>query len=403
MAFSFSNKINDLQPSAIREILKYTADPSMISFSAGNPAPEAFPVAAIQTISQEILQQHPIDALQYGISEGLPSLRESIPLTLLATEHIKQAGDDLIIVSGAQQGVALTCQVLCDPSDVILCEEPSFIGSLNAFKSQGVKPIGIPMEEDGISLEHLEQALKRHPKAKFLYLIPNFQNPTGITMSLQKRQQVLRLAEQYDLPILEDNPYSDLRFAGNHLPSLKSMGEQGNVIYCGSFSKLLSPGLRVGYLVATTAFVQKITICKQVSDVHTASLSQMICDQFLRQSDYHQHIRRLQEIYRTKCSHMLAEIHTAFPANVSVTQPEGGLFLWATLPEHYDVTMSQFAQEALAQGVAIIPGDAFATAGSSEVTRRSFRLNFSMPSSEQVTAGIRILGNLLREYEEQSS
>ncbi len=388
----FSEPMNHLKASAIREILKFTADPSVISFAAGNPAPEAFPVEAVQEIATRILSENPIGAMQYSVTEGYVPLRENIKKVILSRDSILKEGDDLVIVSGAQQGIELTCKVLCNPGDTVLCEAPSFVGSLNSFKSYGGNLVGVELEEDGISLEKLEQALKTEKNVKFLYLIPNFQNPSGRTMSLEKRKAVLALAEQYDFMILEDNPYGALRFAGEDVPAIKSLDESGRVIYCGTFSKILAPGFRVGYVVAQPALLQKIIVCKQCSDVHTNIFSQMICSEFLEKYDYSVHIQKLREIYRHKSGLMLEGIREHFNPAVSYTEPQGGLFIWCTLPKGVD--MMEFCSNAVKNRVAVVPGSAFMIRESDPT--QSFRLNYSTPADEKIVEGIKLLGDMTK-------
>ena len=269
MDYKFSDKVSGLKASAIREILKYTSDPEVISFAAGNPAPEAFPKEAIAEISAELLKNDPVLALQYSITEGYTPLRDYLKNWMSEKNCFHPEFDDLVITSGGQQANELSCKVLLNEGDTLLCESPSFIGSLNAFRSYNVNLKGIDMEEDGINLEKLENALKTEPNVKILYLIPNFQNPTGRTMSFAKRKAVYELACKYDFIILEDDPYGELRFAGETIPSIKSLDTEGRVIYSSTFSKLISPGFRTGYVSAPAAIIQKIVVCKQVSDVHS--------------------------------------------------------------------------------------------------------------------------------------
>ena len=390
MKYQFSQKIDSLQPSAIREILKATADPSVISFAAGNPAPEAFPVETVQKIAAEILQENPVLALQYSVTEGYTPLRDRLAVHVKERYGIGQDFDQVLVVSGAQQGICLTAHCLVDDGDTIICESPSFIGSLNAFRSFRSQLVGVEMDDDGINIEKLEAALKANPRTKFIYTIPNFQNPTGITMSLEKRKEVYRLALQYGVMILEDTPYGELRIKGEPIPTIKSLDTEGIVIYCGSFSKVLSPGLRVGYVVAPREIVAKLTVAKQCADVHTTILSQLICDKFLAEYDFDAHIKGLQDIYRKKANLMIGEIDKKFNPAVSHTDPEGGLFLWCTLPEGAD--MMAFCQAAVENHVAVVPGTAFLT-DESEPTR-SIRLNYSTPTDEQIVKGIDILGGL---------
>ena len=390
MEFQFAGRMDNLHASAIREILKFTSDPEVISFAAGNPAPEAFPVEAVQRISAEILAENPIGALQYSVTEGYGPLRENIQKVILNKEEIVKENDQLIITTGAQQAIELSCKVLCNPGDTLICEKPSFVGSLNSFKSYEVNLVGIEIEEGGISLEKLEQALQENKNTKCLYLIPNFQNPSGTTMSLEKRKAVLELAKKYDVMIIEDNPYGDLRFAGEHVPSIKSMDTEGRVIYCGTFSKILSPGLRVGFLVADKDFAQKVVVCKQCSDVHTNIFGQMICSRFLDEVDYDQHIAGLREIYRHKCSLMLDEMKKHFDPRITYTQPEGGLFIWCTLPEGVD--MPAFCKTAVLNKVAVVPGTAFMP--SEDIPTQSFRVNYSTPTDQAIVKGVKLLGDL---------
>ncbi len=393
MNFCFSDKIDGLKPSVIREILKFTSEPGMISFAAGNPAPEAFPIRAVEEITADILAKDPISALQYSVSEGYPRLREALREWIARRYSIGQPHDDLIIVSGAQQGIELSAKVLLNEGDTLLCENPSFIGSLNAFRSYHVHLEGVPMEEDGLNLEALERAARENPRTKLLYLIPNFQNPSGTTMSLEKRRAALEIAKKYNFIILEDNPYGDLRFEGETVPAIKSLDTEGRVIYCGSFSKILAPGLRVGYVCAHRDAISKITVAKQCSDVHTTILAQMICERFLSSYDIEGHIRRIQQIYKHKCGLMIGEIEKQFHPSVHITRPQGGLFLLATLPQGTD--MMGFCQEAVRRHVAVVPGNAF-NADESQPSS-SFRLNFSTPTDQQIVEGIEILGRLTRE------
>lgn len=392
MKYNFSNKISSLKASAIREILKFTADPTVISFAAGNPAPEAFPVKEVAQISAQLLEESPIDALQYSITEGYPKLRNWLKDRLRKQNMFKDS-DELIIVSGAQQGIELSCKVLCNEGDTVICEAPSFIGSLNSFKSYRTNLVGIPLNDDGMDIDKLESALKANPNTRFIYTIPNFQNPSGITTSLEKRKAIYALAKRYGVLILEDNPYGELRYAGEDVPTIKSLDTDGIVIYCGSFSKVLAPGLRVGYVCAPAEIVQKIVVGKQVSDVHSNIWAQMICERFVTNYDFEAHLNKLRDIYKHKCNLMLSNLKFSLPTSISLTEPEGGLFIWATLPQGTD--MMSFCSKAVQEKVAVVPGNAFMVSESDLTT--SFRLNFSTPSDEQILRGVEILGKVARE------
>lgn len=399
MDYRFSNKLSDLKPSAIREIFKNLTDPSIISFAAGNPAAESFPIAELSRLSAEIFATAPVGALQYSITEGYPPLREAIAKRQQEVFGIGRScaegaafNDTTMIVSGGQQGIELACKVFCNEGDIVLCENPTFIGSLNSFRSNGATPIGIEMEEDGISPETLEQAILDNPNAKLLYLIPTFQNPCGTTMSLEKRKRIYQLAVKYKLPILEDNPYGELRFAGEEIPTIKSMDTEGLVIYCSSFSKILSAGMRLGFVVAPEEIVSKMAVAKQGEDVHTNIFFQMLCHRFMTECDLDGHIQKIRALYRHKCSLMLSELERYLPAEIKFTRPEGGLFLWCTLPQGVD--MNAFVKEALSRKVAVVPGTAFNC--DTEAPSNSFRLNYSTPSDEQITEGVKRLAEAAR-------
>lgn len=394
MNYNFSEKVSNLQASAIREILKFTSDPEVISFAAGNPAPEAFPVDDIKRISNEILNKNPILALQYSLTEGYTPLRNVLKERMLKEGNFNSDKDELIITSGAQQSNELCAKVLCDEGDTIICEAPSFIGSLNAFKSYNVNLVGIELEEDGINLEKLEEVIKTNQNTKLIYLIPNFQNPTGRTMSLEKRKRVYELAEKYDIFILEDNPYGDIRFAGEHIQNIKSMDTDGRVIYSGTFSKVLAPGIRVGYCSAPKEIISKIVVCKQVSDVHTNIWAQVLAERFLSTCDMENHLRQIRKIYKHKCELMLSEIKKNFSDKIKYTVPEGGLFIWCTLPEGYD--MMSFCKRAVEEyKVAVVPGTAFTVNETDKTT--SFRLNFSTPTDDEIIKGCELIGKLSKE------
>lgn len=394
MNYEFSNRISSLQPSAIREILKATADPSIIPLAAGNPAPDAFPVEEVQSIAADILDTRPIDALQYGVTEGYTPLRNTVSKWMKQREDIGREFDDLIIVSGATQVMDLTTKVLCNEGDTVICEEPSFIGSLNCFRSYGCKLKGIPVEADGMNIDALEKALKETDNAKFIYTIPNFQNPSGATMSFEKRKRLYALAKQYGVMILEDNPYGDLRVEGDKIPTIKSMDNDGIVIYAGSFSKILSPGLRVAYCIAPKEVLAKMTVGKQAADVHTPCLNQMIVDEWFKKYDVEAHISKIQNIYRKKLNLMCECIDRELGDFVEYVKPQGGLFIWCRLPDNVD--MLEFVKKAVDKKVAVVPGNAFLMNDTD--TTQYIRLNFSTPSDEAIVKGIKALGEVAGEY-----
>ncbi len=393
----FSNLISDkmlgVKASAVREIFKVAGQPDVISFAGGLPAPESFPVADIKAICNDILDQEPITALQYGISEGYAPLKQLVLDRMKKQEGIGTENDDIIIVSGSQQGADLTAKVLLNEGDGVICEEPSFIGCLNTFRTYNAKLYGVPMRTDGMDLDILEDTLKKNPNIKLIYTIPTFQNPSGITSSLAVRQGMLRLAQKYNVVILEDNPYGELRFSGDKIPTIKSMDTTGNVIYLGSFSKVFSPGLRLAYLILDKGVMEKIVVGKQATDVHTNVFSQMIAARYLRDYDIDSAIQKSCELYKHRCGLMLSCMDRCFPDNVSYTRPDGGIFIWATMPE--GTNSGELMLEAVKRKVAFVPGNAFMT--DVDAPSHCFRLNYSTMSDEKIEKGIQILGDLLKE------
>lgn len=388
----FSDRVSGLQPSAIREILKFTADPEVISFAAGNPAPEAFPTDVIAKLSADIFAEEPINALQYSITEGYKPLRDWLEADL-KKKNLWKNDDMVIVTAGAQQAIETTAKILCNEGDVVICENPSFIGSLNAFRSCGVRLVGISMDDSGMIMDELEAALKANPNTKFIYTIPNFQNPTGKTTTLERRKEMLALAKKYGVYILEDNPYGALRFAGEDVPCIRELDDGENVLYAGTFSKTLAPGLRVGYLLGAAEIVGKAVVGLQTSTVHTNIWAQMLTHRFLTTVDFDKHLEILRAIYRQKCARMLSGLKSELPDFITLTEPQGGLFIWATLPERFD--MNGFCTEAVKRKVAVVPGNAFC-ADENEISH-SFRLNYSTPTDEQIDKGVQLLAKAAKE------
>ena len=389
----FADRVKPMKGSAIREMFKRMADPEIISLAGGNPASELFPADELSKIAGKILMTSPTVALQYGTTDGYPKMKDC------AIARAKEAGaynegDGVLIMTGANQGIDLTAKAIINKGDKIIVESPSFIGSLNAFRTYECELVGVDVEADGMDISELEEALKANPDAKLLYTIPTFQNPTGTTMSLEKRKKVLELASEYDLLIMEDNPYGDLRFAGEDLPTLKSLDTEGRVIYCGSFSKILSPGMRLGYVIGPPKLLEKVEMLKQVNDVHTPMLTQMMCVQFMKKYDINRYIAKNRKLYKEKCDTMISAMEEYFPkGKVEWTVPEGGIFLWCTCPSITDVSV--VVNKALEKKVAIVPGSNFAIDQS--LPSNKFRLNFSSASKSDITEAIKRLGEVLTE------
>ena len=390
MNYTFSDRVNTLKPSAIREIFKYAADPEVVSLSAGNPAPDAFPNEAVAEISANLLKENPVLALQYGLTEGYVPLRDTLKKYMVEKYGVNMEGNDLIITSGAQQVMDLVTKSLVNEGDVVITEAPSFIGSLNTFRSYNARLVGVPMDDDGMNMEALESALKENENIRFIYTIPNFQNPSGITMSLEKRKKMYELAKEYNVLILEDNPYGELRYKGKDLPNIKSFDTDGLVIYAGSFSKVISPGMRVGWCMAPAEIIQKMVVCKQGEDVHSNMWSQVICNEFMTKYDFEGHLEMLRNLYSKKLEYTMNLLKENLSDKITYGDVEGGLFIWCTLPE--DVDMNKFCLELVQNKVCVVPGNAFLT-DEKEISH-NFRINFSTPSNEQLKKGIEILGRV---------
>ena len=393
MDYKFSDRISSLQPSAIREILKVTADPRVISFAAGNPAADTFPDKEMAAIAADIFANSAARALQYGVSEGYDPLRKVTFDRLKAKFNVGREFDDLLIVSGGQQGIELSAKCFINEGDMVLCEEPSFIGALNALRSYGMTLKGVPCDEQGMRMDVLEEILAQNPNVKLIYTIPTFQNPSGITLPLERRKQMLALAEKYGVMILEDSPYFELRYEGEYVPPIKALDEAGVVIYCGSYSKTISPGIRLGFVCAPKTVTAKITVAKQVSDVHSNLFFQMLVTEYLTKYDFDAHIAENCAIYKAKRDKMVECLRKYCP-QLKFTVPEGGLFLWCTLPEGKDGM--ELCRLAGLRGVAAVPGCSFMV--DDKAVSNTIRLNFSLPTMEQLEKGSKLLGEALTEY-----
>ncbi|NLV58715.1 MAG: PLP-dependent aminotransferase family protein [Clostridiales bacterium] len=387
---AFAKRFEDITGSAIREIFKVAAQPNMISFAGGNPASEALPDAQCAELAREVLLSDGKRILQYGATEGYPPFAESLAEYLREHLSLEVGQGSLLPVTGGTQGMRLLCDALLDPGDTVLVECPTFLGNMQVLRLGQVKLVPVESDGDGLIPEALEEAARAH-HPKMLYIIPTFQNPSGATLSLERRKAVAQLAEKYGLWVAEDDPYRDLRYTGEPLPTIKSFDRAGHVVYMGSFSKTISPGLRVGYLLGDAQLMRKCAIGKQSSDLHTPTLNQALVDQYLRRGLLGPHIQEILPGYARKMNQMLGELER-FPQGVRFTRPQGGLFLFVELPEGISVT--QAFQEAIRRGVAYVPGTHFYPEGGHHNT---LRLNFSNSTPEQITRGMGILRELFGE------
>ena len=386
MEIRITERMKSITPSPIREMFKLASEPGVISLSAGSPSAAAYPQQELHEIVEKLFQD-PVKFLNYGVTEGY------MPLRVFTKERLREKyatgsdQDEVIITSGGQQSMDLAAKCLIDEGDAVICESPAFSGSLNTFLSYGARLIPCKMDEEGLIPEQVEEVLKTEKRVRAIYTIPTFQNPSGRTLSAGRRKQLLEIAAKYDIMIIEDDPYSELYYTEQHVPSIKSMDEEGRVLYCGSYSKVVAPGLRVGFCLGDKALIKKMTIGKQASDVHASVLPQMMVYEFCANYDLDGHLARVRNLYREKRDIMLAELAKADP-RISYTRPIGGLFVWCSLPEGFD--SRDLADRIWDEGkVLIVPGCSFEV--DKYAVNPAWRMNFSMPTPEDLKRGTQIV------------
>lgn len=385
----YSQRLSRVKGSVIREIFKMMADPQIISLGGGSPAAEGYPLQEVREISDRLLRDHGVAMLDYGLTSGYLPLREAYLEHLVLPKGVEAQVENTIIMTGSGQGIYLIFDVFLDPGDTVLIESPTFLNTINVLRKMDVNIIGVEMDEDGIIIEDLEEKIKRH-HPKLLYTIPTFQNPTGRTISRPRREQIAELAERYDMVVLEDDPYGDVRFRGEALPPIKSFDTSGNVIMLNSFSKTIAPGLRVGAVTAKKEWVQKLELVKQGADTHTATLPQAICAEFLRQGLLPAHLQKVAAIYEKRFSAMERGIQQHFPASCEYTHPEGGLFVWARIPGSDTIELNKRAVSEYK--VAFVPGQPFFI--NENEGADCLRLNYSSSNVEKITTACQRLGEL---------
>jgi 2-aminoadipate transaminase len=391
----YANRTLGIKSSAIRELLKVTQRPEIISFGGGLPAPDVFPVQRFREACQKVLSEHGSPALQYGPTEGFQPLREMIARNM-ARYGIVAGADNVLITSGSQQALDLIGKLLINRGDRILVEAPTYLGALQAFNVYGAQYVSVPVDSDGLITEQLDASLRTGPK--FMYVLPNFQNPAGVTLAEGRRQQLIVLADKYGIPIVEDDPYGQLRYEGEHIAPLVVMDREnlrrdngftlGNVIYLSTFSKTLAPGIRLAWIVAPEDVISKLVLLKQAADLHTSTFNQWVAYEVARDGFLDQHVKLIRQVYRERRDVMLQALREYFPHEVAWTHPKGGLFLWVTMPEGTD--SKALFQAAIAEDVAFVTGDSF-YANNGHEGGRHMRLNFSHSQPEQIREGIRRL------------
>ena len=403
MKYNFSEILGFMKPSEIRELLKYASMPGFISFGGGMPNPLSFPMDDIKEIVDDVLEVNGKYALQYGNTGGLPELRTEISKMVMKTEGIKSQETEIIVTSGSQQGLYELGKIFLNRSDRIMVESPTYVGAISAFNANAGTMIPVEMDSQGIIVDKVEEKLKSIKDAseypKFIYVIPNYQNPTGHTLNLDRRKHLLELSEKYQIPIVEDNPYGELRYSGEKMPSIKSLDKTGeNVIYLGTFSKVMCPGLRVGYTIAPETVVSKLNLLKQALDLSSSTFSQYVASEYLKRGIIYKQVPKTVELYRKKRNIMLKALEENFPADSVWSKPDGGMFIWATLSKNINTT--QMLKTSIENGVGYVSGLAFSPDGSHT---SSMRLNFTFSEDEEIVRGISKLSNTIKNVNARAS
>ena len=399
----FASRMDLLKGSEIRELLKLTAQPDIISFAGGMPAPELFPVEQMMQASEAVLKENGRVALQYSSTEGYPRLREQIAERMLAKNNIHTDKDHILVTSGSQQGLDFSARVFLNPGDVVLLESPSYLGAVNAFKACEPKFIEVPTDDGGMIMSELEKILATTERVKMIYVIPDFQNPTGRTWDLDRRHKFMEIVNRYEIPVIEDNPYGELRFEGEYMPALKSLDTKGLVIYLGTFSKILAPGYRLGWVCADGEILQKYNFLAQAASLQASTEAQLVVSKFIDMYDLDEHVAAIKECYRKRRDVMMATMEREFPPEAKFTHPNGGLFTWVELPG--DIDTAELLKEASTDpevGVAFVAGAGFFVGGSG-AGRNCMRMSFGNNSPEKIREGVMKLGKLIEKKLAQQS
>ena len=393
MAVKFARRLENAEGSAIREILKLASNPEVISFAGGLPAPELFPVEEMKKVALAVLEEQGRAAMQYYATDGYPPLREAIAERMNRKLHTNVTADSILVTNGSQQCLDFVGRVFLDEGDKIIVESPSYLGALNAFKAYGPEFIEIPTDEDGMIMSELEKALAANPDVKFIYVIPDFQNPSGRTWPIERRKQFMEIINKYEIPVAEDNPYGELRFEGEIFPSLKSYDTKGLVLFFGTFSKIFAPGFRLGWVSASPEILEKFNISKQAADLQASTISQMEMAKFIEMYDLDAHVEKIKEVYGKRRTIMLDAMDEYFPEGIKFTRTDGGLFTWVTLPEGIDA--AQLMKDVvLPNNVAYVPGEPFYPNGGNA---NHFRMNYSCMPEDRIVEGVKRLGKALHE------
>ncbi len=383
--------MSGIKASDVSELLKDAAQTDIISFAGGLPAPELLPVHEMKAALAAVVDERGRAAMQYGPTDGYLRLREQICERVAAKNNIHTDPEHVFITAGSQQGLDFLGKLFLNPGDVVVLESPSYLGAINAFKQYQPNFVEVPTDENGMIMEELEKVLANTPNVKLIYIIPDFQNPSGRTWPKERREKFMEIINKYGVPAIEDNPYGDLRFKGEYLPSLKSMDTEGLIVYFGSFSKILSPGFRVGWIIADSLIVEKVNHIAQAAVLQTATINMMAVSKYMDMFDIDEHVAKILPVYKHRCGLMIETMRETFPKEAKFTDPDGGLFTWVELPEY--VNTRELAPLAMAQKVAYVPGSGFYPKGN---INNGMRLNYSCASDERIVKGINILAEVIK-------
>lgn len=392
MEYKYAKRLENMEASEIRELLKLTEKPEVISFAGGLPAPELFPIEEIREVNNYVLDHCGGQALQYSTTEGWQPLRKWIAQRMNTQLGTSFCEDNIMITHGSQQALDLSGKVFLDEGDVVLCESPTYLAALSAFRAYGCKFVEIETDGEGMLPASLEKALENYPAAKLIYIIPNFQNPTGRTWSLERRKKIAELSARYQVVVIEDNPYGELRYEGDFLPSVKSFDRSGSIVCTGTFSKIFCPGYRIGWIAGDAEVIRNYVLVKQGADLQCNTIAQIVISTYMEHYDIDAHISKIREVYRKRRDAAIDAINTCFPADTVYTRPEGGLFLWVEVKE--SVNTVKLLESCLARNVAFVPGYSFFPGKSRQNT---LRINFSNTTEDKIREGIARIGHVLKQ------